>query len=334
MVSRGEKLVNIKRKLHFLPKVATTQNPTDNANKKEASKGGSGKHFSKKGKALIGITLIAVVVVSCFVFYPKANTTLPPINNKDPTALPSGTPEATTNSSPAATLNNPTPRPSTPPQSIPPPIIPLDDTYKLIKNNNLTKETWKRVGDYAWAYFQPGSGVDANTGLPGSGSWSPYFTDWDLGVYVQAVLDAQAIDLIGTGGTWGVNDRLEKVVSFLETRELNATTHYPFWFYQGNGANYKDESDKATVIVNTADTGRLFVALNNARTFATKNDPTLVTRINNVVYNVNGNRSDYGALVPGIKVESTYSTNLYTYYVAAGFAGFWPKNSPVHRLQS
>ena len=245
-------------------------------------------------------TLIAVVLVSCFVFYPKANTTSPPINN-DPTASPNGTPEATTNTNPTATVNNPTLRPSTPPQSIPPPIIPLDDSYKLIKNNNLTKETWKRVGEFAWAYFQPGSGVDSNTGLPGSGPWCPFFTDWDLGVYVQAVLDAQAIDLIGTGGTWGANDRLEKVVTFLENRELNATTHYPYWFYQGNGANYASESDKATELVNVADTGRLFVALNNTRTYAAKNDPTLVTRINNVVYNTYGNRSNYAALVPSIK---------------------------------
>ena len=325
-------MLNIRRKLRLLPtsKFTATQNPTDDTHKKGTSKDGSRKHFSKKGKTLIGFTLIAVVLVSCFAFYPKANTTLPPINN-DPTATPNATLDATTN--PTATLNNPTLRPSTPPQPIPPPFIPIDDTYKLIKNNNLTKETWKKVGDYAWAYFQPGSGVDANTGLPGSGPWCPYFTDWDLGVYVQAVLDAQAIELIGTGGTWGANDRLEKVVTFLETRELNATTHYPYWFYQGNGDNYASESDKATDPVNVADTGRLFVALNNTRTYATGNDPTLVTRINNIVYNTYGNRSDYAALVPSLKTESTYSTNIYAYYIIAGFAGFWPKNSPMHRLQ-
>ena len=170
---------------------------------KEASpKAAVANILAKKEKLLIGFTLIAVVLVSCFAFYPKANTTSPPINN-DPTASPNATPEATTTTSPTATLNNPTLRPSTPPQPIPAPIIPLDDSYKLIKNNNLTKETWKRVGEYAWAYFQPGSGVDSTTGLPGSGPWCPYFTDWDLGVYVQAVLDAQAIGLIGTGGDMG-----------------------------------------------------------------------------------------------------------------------------------
>jgi hypothetical protein len=323
-VSRGEKLANIKRKFRFLPtlKLATTQKPTDNSNKRGISKGGSGKQFSKKGKATIGVMLIAVVLVSCFVFYPKANTIAPPINN-DPTATPNATLDTTTD--PTATVNNPTIKPPEHYDPIPPPIIPLDESHKIIKNNNLTKETWKRVGEYAWAYFQPGSGVDSNTGLPGSGPWCPYFTDWDIGVYVQAVLDAQAIDLIGTGGTWGANDRLEKVVTFLENRELNATTTYPYWFYQGNGANYAPESDKATEPVNVADTGRLLVALNNTRTYAAKNDPTLVTRINNVVYNTYGNRSNYAALVPSLKGESTYSTSLYAYYIIAGFAGFWPK---------
>ncbi len=94
---------------------------------------------------------------------------------------------------------------------------------------------------------------------------------------------------------------------------------------KATATNYKQESDKATDLVNIADTGRLFVALNNTRTYAAKNDPTLVTRINNVIYNVNGNRSDYAALVPGVKAESTYSTNLYAYYIIAGFAGFSPK---------
>jgi hypothetical protein len=323
MVHRGEKLVNIKRKLCFLPtlKLASTQNPTEDAQKRGSSKGGSGKHFSKKGKAMIGFSLIAVVLVSCFVFYPRTDLASSPINT-DPTASPSGTPEATTN---PTTQNNPTTRPANPLQPIQDTIFPPDTSHQIIKNNNLTKETWRQVANYAWAYFQPGTGVDSTTGLPGSGPGWPYFTDWDLGVYVQAVLDARAIGLISTDGEWGTNDRLERVVTFLENRELNATTHYPYWFYQADGNNYKQESDKATELVNVADTGRLFVALNNTRTYAAKNDPNLVTRINNVIYNTYGNRSDYAALVPSMKTESTYSTNIYAYYIISGFAGFWPK---------
>ena len=328
MMFRGEKLVNIQRKLHFLTTslVAATQNPTEEAPKRGVSKSGGGKQFGKKVKVLTGFILIAVVLVSCFAFYPRADTTLSPVNN-DPTASPNATPGASATTSPTATatVNSPTLRPSAPQQFVPAPIIPIDDSYKLVKNNNLTQDTWKRVGEFAWSYFQVGSGVDSTTGLPGSGPGWPYFTDWDLGAYVQATLDAQAIGLIGTTGEWGANYRLEKVVTFLENRELNATTHYPYWFYQADGNNYKQESDKATDTVNVADTGRLLVALNNTRTYSAKNDPTLVTRINNVVYNTYNNRSDYAALVPTLKAESTYSTNIYAYYIIAGFAGFWPK---------
>ena len=68
----------------------------------------------------------------------------------------------------------------------------------------------------AWKYFQPGVGVDSTTGLPYAGP--PILTDWDLGVYVQAVIDAQKLGLIATNGTWGFNARMDKVLTFLETR--------------------------------------------------------------------------------------------------------------------
>jgi len=91
---------------------------------------------------------------------------------------------------------------------------------------------WLGVAKNAWAYFQPGVGVDANTGIPYAGD--TYFkglTDWDLGVYIQAVIDAQEIGLISTSGTWGSYSRLDKALFYLENRPLNETTHYPFWFY-------------------------------------------------------------------------------------------------------
>ena len=55
---------------------------------------------------------------------------------------------------------------------------------------------WREIAANAWAYFQPGTGVDPNTGLPyASGSDFTSFTDWDLGVYIQSVLDAQKLNL-------------------------------------------------------------------------------------------------------------------------------------------
>ena len=89
------------------------------------------------------------------------------------------------------------------------------------------------MAENAWQYFQPDLGVDSNTGLPNSGLGNPFFTDWDLGVYIQAVMDANATGLIGSDGAWGSSARLEKVVHFLETRELNNAS-YPYWFYQSS----------------------------------------------------------------------------------------------------
>ena len=153
---------------------------------------------------------------------------------------------------------------------------------------------WFGVAENAWAYFQPGVGVDVNTGLPYAGSvYFKALTDWDLGVYIQAVIDAQKIGLISTDGAWGSYSRLNKALNYLENRPLNDTTHFPFWFYDAtNGKNYHSLSDKATDSVDVVDTGRLFVALNNLKEY----NPSWAQRIDNFVYNVYGNRSDYTAI--------------------------------------
>ena len=175
----------------------------------------------------------------------------------------------------------------------------------------------------AWRYFQPGFGVDPNTGLPRAGGTdSPNFTDWDLGVYIQAVIDANKTGLIGTDDDWTGSARLEKVMKFLETRPLNQYG-YPFWFYQASdGQNYIKNSAQATTPFDGVDTARLFVALNNLRNFNT----SLAPRINDIVVNKGPfhNMSDYQALVQPIKSESLYSTSIYSYYIACGFQSFWP----------
>jgi hypothetical protein len=186
-------------------------------------------------------------------------------------------------------------------------------------------DTWKAVANYAWGYFAPDIGVDSRTGLPGTSGSLCVFTDWDLGVYIQAVLDAQSIGLIDSTDEWGSSARLEKVMTFLENRELNVTTGYPFWFYTNDGTNYHENSDRATSIVDLADTGRLLIALNNLKTY----NNSLANRIDNLVYNANGNRSDYAAFVPTLKAEAQISNSIYSYYCISGFASFWP-----HELSS
>ena len=55
----------------------------------------------------------------------------------------------------------------------------------------------------AWAYFQPNVGVDASLGFLTLKAQFLYgFTDWDLGVYIQAAIDAQKLGLIGSGNSW------------------------------------------------------------------------------------------------------------------------------------
>jgi hypothetical protein len=181
---------------------------------------------------------------------------------------------------------------------------------------------WLGVAENAWAYFQPGVGVDPNTGLPyAAGTNFKAFTAWDLGCYIQAVIDAQKLGLVGTGGAWGSSARLEKVINFLETRPLNVTTGYPFWYYNAtNGQDYNAMSDKATSPVDVPDTGRLFVALNNLKNY----NSSLASSIDHIVYN----QSNYAALLPSVQNAAT-SNDVYAYYVDSGFASFWPQVSNV-----
>jgi hypothetical protein len=181
----------------------------------------------------------------------------------------------------------------------------------------INNATWMQVATYAWAYFQPGVGVDPNTGLPyaEAGGFTD-FTDWDLGGYIQAVIDAQELGLIdNNNASWDFSARMNDVLTFLEDRTLNPEG-YPYQFYDGTtGENYTAISSSETV--DGTDTGRLLVALNNLRNF----DPSLNQTIVNFVLN---GRSNYTALVPSIESMADQNS-IYSYYVASGFASFWPQ---------
>jgi hypothetical protein len=276
--------------------------------------------LNKKAKSLIVFAIITILLVSIFAFFPRQSTSvIVPQSTDAPTASPSLAPQVT----------NQTERPNvlagigqflsdwsgnvaqaiSPPQ--PPGVIESAQT--------INSSVWKRVAGNAWAYFQPGVGVDANTALPYAvGTDCPDFTDWDLGVYIQAVIDAQKIGLTDTNGTWGSYARLDKVLTFLENRELNTTTGYPFWFYNSiTGKEYATQPS-----IDLVDTGRLFVALSNAKAY----NSSWTQRIDDLVYNRFDNRTDYSALVPNIKSEIFSWTGTYAYYVASGFASFWPND--------
>ncbi len=184
---------------------------------------------------------------------------------------------------------------------------------------------WMKVAADAWAYFQPGVGIDAKTGLPYAGGKDfTGFTDWDLGCYIQAVIDAQKLDLISNDSAWDFSARIDKVLTFLENRPLNATTNYPFQFYDAKtGKEHSSISQEETVDV--VDTGRLFVALNNLINY----NNSLKQPIDNIVLY---GRSNYTALVPGIQNDILTSTSIYSYYIDSGFASFWSNLSNTSKI--
>jgi hypothetical protein len=282
--------------------------------------------LNKKAKCIAVSAIIALVVISSFaVLYlekPKTDITIGPQNNNSTsTPNPTATSNQTKSAGPLPNLGSFLSGISQAIQEIVQPKSP-----GIIESAQTINSTvWKEVAAAAWNFFQPGVGVDKNTGLPyGGGKDYPDFTGWDLGVYIQTVIDAQKIGLINATGAWGTDARIEKVLTFLETRPLNETTHYPFWFYNAtNGQDDHQQSDYATTPVDIVDTGVLLVALNNLRDF----NGSYATQINNIVLNgaatPNGG-SNYTAVLSTIE-NAASSNNIYSYLITSGFASFWPQ---------
>jgi hypothetical protein len=325
-----QKLVNIKKNRILLWLKLVSLNAFLGVENKKGFFGQNRWRFSRKAKSLIVFAIIIVMLISILSFLPKqGESTLLPKNTDTPTDIPTASP---TMVSPSST---PTPNKTNQPITEPGPYQVMWQDPNMpgttstpkppgdIKSAQTVNSTmWLKVATNAWAYFQPGVGVDPKTGLPNSGYGSPCFTDWDLGVYIQSVLDAQKLNLTQPDGAWGSSARIEKVIEFLETRPLNETTHYPFRFYQStDGQDWHKDSDLSTEPIDVADAGRLFVSLNNLRVF----NGSLISRINNIVlYGQYSNRSNYAIIVPSIKADGLTSTSIYAYYVYSGFASFWP----------
>ena len=297
--------------------------------------------FSRKGKSIIALGVIFVTLVSLFTVLSfegnmKANVTTAPYGNNSTSSWPTVSTEPTCSSTPniGGTTNPSASSPTTPESTVSPISTPATSATPTGTNQKSTptasqfpltetdpsvnSSVWKAVALNAWAFFQPGVGVDAKTGLPYAGGTDfKAFADWDLGGYIQAVIDAQEIGIIGTSGTWGSSNRIDMVLTFLENRPLNATTHWPFWAYDAtNGQGYEVYSTWASTSVNIADTAKLFVALNNLRIY----NSSLTQRIDNIVLD---GRSPYASLVLGIE-NFAGSNSIYYYYCWSGFASFWP----------
>jgi hypothetical protein len=193
-------------------------------------------------------------------------------------------------------------------------LLLASQVYQPIGNNQVNmaggRVYWRGLAENAWEYFQPGKGVDAATGLHGACVDWPYFTDWDLGLYIQTIIDAEKLGILSSDGGWGADARLEKLLTFLEGRELTVDG-LPYWWYESRtGRKWGDGSP------DVADTGKLLVALHNLRLYR----PDLAGRISHMVYE----RTNYTSMWKRVDAMAG-STSIYSYYVASGFAGFWPE---------
>jgi len=182
-----------------------------------------------------------------------------------------------------------------------------DPNYRL--NGTVGSKTyWMSLATDAWQYFQVGTSVNLVTGLHVAGLEYPYFTDWDLGVYTQAIIDAEKLGIIGSGGAYGADWRFDKILTFLESRPLMSDGQ-PYAWYRTDGKNRDNMPQVAT------DTANLLVSLNNLKIYR----QDLASRINYIVYN----RTNYKSQCETVDALAG-SINVYDYYVASGFATFWP----------
>lgn len=275
------------------------------------------KHWRilKNVKCYIVIAIIAVMLISIFGFLAEKSVTPPNVISENTDDSTSSEEESATEPQPPKEESGTNPLTSIT-QSIMQTLFPKPSLIKSAQSINST--VWMQVATNAWAFYEPDVGVDSNTGLPyAEGSNFRGFTDWDLGSYIQAIIDAQEIGLIDVDGPYGSYARFNAVLTFLESRPLNAYD-YPFQFYDATtGDIYYIASRDSTIIVDIIDTGRLFVALNNLRNF----NNAFAPRINSFVLN---GRSNYTALVPSI-LNNVNSNSIYAYYISSGFASFWPQ---------
>ena len=168
---------------------------------------------------------------------------------------------------------------------------------------------WRGMALNAWQYFAPGASVFLPSGLHSAGIGYGYFTDWDLGAYIQAIIDVESLGIISRSGEYGADWRFDKILTFLENRQLNSRG-LPFVWYEAYTGNPYGSGEQ-----NACDAGKLLVALKNLRDAR----PDYASRIDYIVYN----KTSYEPLKQAVDwLEG--SRHMYNYYVACGFAGFWP----------
>jgi len=179
---------------------------------------------------------------------------------------------------------------------------------------------WVERARIAWKYFAVGRGVIESTGLHQGTKWWHYFTEWDLGNHVLAIIAADKLGII-TDPVWTADYRIGKILTFLEERELNDDPSYPVPYLVYDAYNglpgWRTDSSIAKKATNPSDTGRLLIALKKLKEYK----PSLATRIDNIV-----SRNGYGYVA---EQNAEWGEGFYRYYVAQGFAAFGSNTPPV-----
>jgi hypothetical protein len=101
---------------------------------------------------------------------------------------------------------------------------------------NISSSQWLAWASKGWRYFQPGVGVDQNTGLSSAGYGYHYFTEWDLGTYIFAILDAEQLGIVPVSGTWGSTYRFNKIMDFISLRQLTSNNVAYLWYDATTGS--------------------------------------------------------------------------------------------------
>lgn len=163
---------------------------------------------------------------------------------------------------------------------------------------------WLSLAKKAWQFFEPGQALNTQTGLHSASLDWPYFTEWDLGTYIQTMLDARKLGILQDSGQWGFDNRIGKIIEFLKNRQLT-NNNVPYLIYDSRtGEPYQDTPSFSI------DEGKLYLALYKLSEIR----PGLKQDITNIV-KVRTNNTD---LVPDPK-SWLYSTDLYCYYIAHAF---------------
>jgi len=178
--------------------------------------------------------------------------------------------------------------------------------------STLPNSTWLKWASNAWGYYGVSTslGVDPTTGLPLAALIFIYFTFWDLGTYLYAIMDASRLGLLVKTGTWGSDDRVNRVVNWLQICQLTSNNLPYLWYNSRTGTPATDLTSEET---NVSDYGQFLIAMYRLKTFR----PDLAATIDNIV-KVRFNT----VYLAGSPEKFSQTGGIYAWYISQGFKYF------------